>query len=115
MQLDKVLFKIAGKAEVALNDSENDILESSFVDYKGDFNQPESLDLAGINAFVLNLLKDGRKSLDAGRGVQISYLMTPINAYASEVDIQLYEIGASYIHDVAVRQAILLETKQCYT
>jgi len=38
MQLDKGLFKIAGKAEVALNDSENDILESSFVDYKGDFN-----------------------------------------------------------------------------
>ena len=58
---------------------------------------------------------ESRKSLGAGRGVQISYIMTPIKVYVSEVDILLYEIGASYIHDVAVRQAILLETKQCYT
>ena len=113
MQLDKVLFKITGEANVKLDNDDRNVLESSFVDYKGDFDQPKSLNLAGIKEWAEDLAQL-RKSLKAGRGVQISYLMTPIKAYASEVDIMLFEIGASYINDVALRQAKLLETKQCY-
>ena len=37
MQLDKVLFKITGEANVKLDNDDRNVLESSFVDYKGDF------------------------------------------------------------------------------
>ena len=37
MQLEKVLVKINAKASVDLNNDDRNVLESSFIDYKGDF------------------------------------------------------------------------------
>ena len=55
MQLDKVLVKISGKATAKIDNDDRDVLESSFMDYKGDFDPPKELNLTSIDNWFNDL------------------------------------------------------------
>ena len=50
-----MLVKISGKATVKLDNDDREVLESSFMDYKGDFDPPKELNLTSIDNWFNDL------------------------------------------------------------